>query len=159
MNQINNNYHQNIDNNLEDILTIFYDGACPLCCAEMELLLRKDSDNKICLIDIHSEEFVTKATEFNVSDAMKILHGTYQGELLLGLAVTHRAWTLVGKGFLVAPLNWPIVKPLSHQLYLLVAKHRQAISSFLAKVFKLNSQQCNKGTCYDNRANPNSRGK
>ena len=140
-------------------LTIFYDGTCPLCCAEMDHLKRKDSHHKITLVNIHQDDFTTKYPSIDNVQAMKILHGLYQGKLLLGLAVTHRAWTLVGKGFWVAPLNWLIIKPLARQVYLLVAKHRQAISTFTAKVFGLKTQHCTEGTCYDNRANINSRRK
>ena len=80
---------------------------------------------------------------------MKILHADYNGKLLLGLEVTHRAWTLVGKGFWVAPLNWPIIKTLSHWFYLGLAKYRHQISFVLAKLFRLNNKTCTKGTCYE----------
>lgn len=140
-------------------LTILYDSSCPLCCAEMAHLKRKDVNNLITLVDIHQSDFSTLYPNIEVEQAMKILHGLYDTEILLGLAVTHRAWTLVGNGFWVAPLNWPLIKPLSHQIYLWVAKHRQSISTFLAKTFGINKPYCNKGTCYDDRTNANSRGK
>ncbi len=79
---------------------------------------------------------------------MKILHGTYQGQTLLGLQVTHRAWTIVGKGFWVAPLNWPIIKTLSHYVYLGVAKYRHPISNVISKLFHLNANTCKTGVCY-----------
>jgi predicted DCC family thiol-disulfide oxidoreductase YuxK len=90
---------------------------------------------------------------------MKILHGHYQGQLLLGLEVTHRAWTLVGKGFWVAPLNWPVIKTLSHLVYLILAKYRHQISAFLAKVFGIKKTHCSSGTCYDNSTNTDNRRK
>lgn len=142
-----------------ELLTIFYDGHCPLCAAEMNHLARKDVNNAIELVDIHQEGFAQLYPEIKHGDAMKILHGKYQGKTLLGLEVTHRAWTLVGKGFWVAPLNWPVIKTLSHFVYLGLAKYRQPISSFLAKIFGLKATNCNSGTCYDNSTNTDNRRK
>ena len=142
-----------------DMLTIFFDGNCPMCLAEMRHLKKHDSHNNITLINIHQENFQQLHPEINPIAAMKILHGMYKGQLLLGLAVTHRAWTLVGKGFWVAPLNWPIVKTISHWVYLGVAKFRHPISAILAKLFGLPNSQCSAGTCYDNTTNTHHRRK
>jgi predicted DCC family thiol-disulfide oxidoreductase YuxK len=140
------------------MLTIFFDGNCPLCNAEMKSLKKHDNKNVIKLVDVHNTEFAKSYPEINMTDALKILHGQYQGELLLGLEVTHRAWTLVGKGFWVAPLNWPILKTLSHLLYLGIAKYRQPISSTLAKLFNLKTN-CNSGVCFDKSTNTHHRRK
>jgi predicted DCC family thiol-disulfide oxidoreductase YuxK len=72
-----------------DTLTIFYDGHCPLCAAEMDHLARKDVNNAIELVDIHQEGFAQQYSDIKHIDAMKILHGKYQGKTLLGLEVTH----------------------------------------------------------------------
>lgn len=131
------------------MLTIFYDSKCPLCSTEMMHLKRYDNNDVITLVDLHQDNFNTLYPEIDFVSAMKILHGRYQGKTLLALAVTHRAWTLVGKGFWVAPLNWPIVKTLSHWVYLAVAKYRHQISAFVAKIFGIKTTKCYKGTCYD----------
>lgn len=129
-------------------LIIFYDGKCPLCSLEMQKLKRHDSHNKINLIDLHQADFKTNFPDINVDKALAILHGTFQGKRLLGLDVTHRAWTLVGKGWLVAPLQWPVIKPLSHLCYLVLAKYRYPISHFIAKRFGIGITNCEQGTCY-----------
>ncbi|TMM43958.1 thiol-disulfide oxidoreductase DCC family protein [Colwellia ponticola] len=146
------------------MLTIFYDGNCPLCLAEMNHLKKHDKAFLINLVDIHQQNFTTLYPTINVDDAMKILHGLYNDQLLLGLEVTHRAWTLVGKGFWVAPLNWPVVKTLSHWVYLVMAKYRHQISAFFAKIFGLPTTQfisgkCISGTCYDKSTNTDNRRK
>lgn len=141
------------------MLTIFYDGDCPLCLTEMAHLKQHDSNNKICLVDIHSADFAKGYPSIRFENAMKILHGYYNEQLLLGLEVTHRAWTLVGKGFWVAPLNWPMIKTLCHWIYLGLAKYRHQISALLAKIFNLDTTQCITGTCYDKRTNTDHRGK
>ncbi|MEH6451435.1 MAG: DUF393 domain-containing protein [Psychromonas sp.] len=131
------------------MLTIFYDGQCPMCSQEMKHLKKHDKNDAISLVDIHQVDLELLYPDISFGKAMKILHGNYQGQLLLGLEVTHRAWTLVGKGFWVAPLNWPIFKTVSHWIYLGVAKYRHQVSAFLAKRFGLKVDKCSSGTCYD----------
>ena len=141
------------------MLTIFYDGMCPLCATEMNNLKRNYNNHLITLVDIHCDEFENLYPTIEYDDAMKILHGIYDNELLLGLQVTHRAWPLVGKGFWVAPLSWPLIKNLSHWVYLGIAKYRHPISRCLAKIFGLSNTHCTSRTCYDKSANINHRGK
>lgn len=145
------------DKNLK--LTIFYDGNCPLCNLEMEKLKRHDSNNAIILVNLHEPNFHYDYPSVSKKDGMKILHGYYRNQKLLGLEVTHRAWTLVGKGIYVAPLDWPILKQLSHQVYLVIAKYRHPISTFIHQRFGFGSTRCNQGTCYGNSNNTNHRRK
>ncbi|WP_111980144.1 thiol-disulfide oxidoreductase DCC family protein [Algibacillus agarilyticus] len=140
-------------------LNIFYDGQCPLCVTEMAHLKRHDSNNVISLIDIHQDDFARLYPKVKYDEAMRILQGEYQGRMLLGLAVTHRAWTLVGKGFWVAPLDWPIIKPISHLIYLGMAKYRHPISALAAAVFKIKISKCGSGVCYDKPKGVNNRRK
>jgi len=129
-------------------LIIFYDGKCPLCSLEMQKLKQHDVSEKIKLIDLHQPDFESTFPHININKALAILHGEYQGKLLLGLDVTHRAWTLVGKGIWVAPLQWPVIKQVAHLSYLLLARYRYPISQFIAKLFRLNTTECIQGTCY-----------
>jgi predicted DCC family thiol-disulfide oxidoreductase YuxK len=139
----------------DNTLTIFYDSHCPLCTLEMQKLKRHDSHNQIILEDLHQENFQTRFPDINIDKAMAILHGLYQGKTLLALDVTHRAWTLVGRGALVAPLQFPIIKQIAHRGYLLLAKYRYPISNCLYQRFGIGVKTCDKGTCYDPKNNPN----
>ena len=118
-----------------------------MCCLEMDKLAARDNANCIVLINIHDDEFL-KYPDINKDDAMQVLHGFYQNKLLLALDVTHRAWQLVGLGFWVAPLQWPVVKPFAHQVYLKIAIYRQPISSFFHRRFGLGQSRCEEGVCY-----------
>ncbi len=137
-------------NSTSSSLSIFYDGNCPLCLAEMQHLKKHDTKNLIVLIDIHQDNFEAQYPSVKFNDAMKVLHGKYQGKILLGLSVTHRAWTITGKGFWVAPLNFPIIKTIAHVFYLFFAKYRHQISTFLAPKLGIPLPNCQKGTCYGN---------
>ena len=122
--------------NKTTVLTIFFDGNCPLCSLEMDKLKQHNRNDAIKFVNLHQPDFQSHYPNIDVKKAMRILHGYYHGKILLGLDVTHRAWTLVGKGVFVAPLAFPVFKQIAHICYLLVAKFRQPISrSFVADVF------------------------
>ncbi|GLS89182.1 redox protein [Psychromonas marina] len=133
----------------ENILTIFYDGNCPLCSLEMEKLKQHDQHNRIRLENLHQPNFEQRFPDINVAAALKVLHGKYQNKRLLALDVTHRAWTLVGRGAWVAPLQFPVIKQIAHGGYLLLARYRRPISHFIHQRFGIGIKTCNKGTCYE----------
>jgi predicted DCC family thiol-disulfide oxidoreductase YuxK len=147
----------NKDQNKQDKLTIYYDGNCPLCSLEMQKLKRYDDKKLIILVNLQQDNFTKHFPHINVANALQILHGEYQGKLLLALDVTHRAWTLVGRGALVAPLQFPVIKQVAHASYLLLAKYRYPISNFLHQRFGIGIKTCDKGTCYANTNNINRR--
>ena len=113
-------------------LTIFFDGGCPLCVSEMRHLARIDTAEKIDLQDIHAEGFSERFPHIDPVHADQILHGQLaNGDMIYALDVTYTAWALVGKRHWVAVLRWPLIKPLSHWVYLFFAKHRSSISKLL----------------------------
>ena len=142
---------------ISNTLIIFYDGNCSLCSLEMKKIKDYDKKGLIVLQNLHQENFDTLFPYINKEKALDILHGVYQGEILLGLDVTHRAWTLVGRGLLVAPLQFPIIKQLAHCGYLIFAKYRKPISACLYKRFGLGINICEQGTCYEKSKNTHSR--
>lgn len=124
------------------ILTIFYDGFCPLCVKEMEKLKQFDKNEAIQLIDIHTSAF-KPYTSIDAEQASTILHAIdEQHELLLGLDAVHRAWALVGKGWLYAPLRWPVIKPIADRAYLHFAKNRYRWSKILTGKSRCQSHSC-----------------
>ena len=124
------------------ILTIYYDGHCPLCMIEMKSLKKHDSKNAINLIDLHSDNFSEDHPHINKTDAIGILHGQLNnGELLLGLDVSCKAWLIVGKHKWMAILRWPIIKSIADMFYRLFARHRSKISFILTGKKPCNS--CN----------------
>ena len=113
-------------------LTIFYHAQCPLCNKEMEHLRRLDTDQRIRMIDLHSEQFAAYQASIDFQQAMAKLHGfDRNGELLLGLDVTYEAWRLVGRGFWFRPIKWRWLRPLLDVGYNFFAKHRGRISKLL----------------------------
>ena len=113
-------------------LTIFYDGGCPLCVAEMRHLQKLDSAGNIAFENIYETGFSERFPQINQQQADRILHGqTGDGDMLFGLDVTYRAWVLVGKRKWVAILRWPLIKWFADISYLFFARYRYTISRLL----------------------------
>ncbi|HHF3019379.1 TPA: thiol-disulfide oxidoreductase DCC family protein [Vibrio diabolicus] len=125
-------------------LTIFYDGTCPLCAKEMHALKRRDVKQAIKIVDIYSDDF-SDYPQIDAQKANTILHALNDNnELILSLDVTHRAWQLVGRGWLYAPLRWPLLKPIADWLYLRFANNRYRVSYWLTGSSRCNSGQCSR---------------
>lgn len=125
-------------------LKLFYDGTCPLCVKEMAALKRHDHRNVIQIIDIYSNDFVDYP-DIDKSAANNVLHALDENkQLLLGLDVTYRAWQLVGKGWMYAPLRWPLVKPFADWFYLLFARNRYRISFWLTGTSRCMNRDCHR---------------
>ena len=113
-------------------LTIFYDGACPLCLKEMQHLHRADRLEKIRFEDINCKQFQTHYPAVDKHSANRILHGMLaDGSIILGLDVTCKAWGLVGKGRWISYLRWPLIKQISDLVYLVFARYRYPISRWI----------------------------
>ncbi|WMN89464.1 DUF393 domain-containing protein [Vibrio parahaemolyticus] len=125
-------------------LTIFYDGTCPLCAKEMRALTKRDTHQHIRIVDIYSEAF-SAYPQIDAAKANTILHALDDsGNLLLGLDVTYRAWQLVGRGWLYAPLRWPLIRPVADWLYIKFANNRYRISYWLTGTSRCGTDQCSR---------------
>lgn len=131
-------------------LIIFYDGFCPLCVREMDHLRKIDAKQKLRLEDIQQPDFSHRYPQIDKSEASAILLSLQpDGRLLRGLDSTHKAWSLVGKGWRTAWLRWPVIRWFADKAYLFFARNRYAISHLLTGQARCNScsignQQCTK---------------
>ena len=128
-------------------LIVFFDGSCPMCASEMQHLRKLDRHERIAMFDLSAPgatDYLAKVhPDIDPAAADKILHGkTSDGRLILGLDVTHKAWSLVGRGWLTAPLRWRLVAPLSDRIYLLFARHRRRISALLSGRWRQATASC-----------------
>ena len=126
-------------------LTIFYDGYCPLCLAEMNKLKRLNTKQQIDFVDIQSEFFFAQYPHLDWNTLNQRIHGYLaDGSLISGLDVTYIAWKLVGFGWLYAPLRWPVIRWFADAGYNFFATHRYRISYLLTG--KERCDQCQKNT-------------
>jgi predicted DCC family thiol-disulfide oxidoreductase YuxK len=113
-------------------LIIFFDGGCPLCVKEMRHLKRLDKEGRIQFENVNEPDFSQRYPQVDVAKANQYLHGQVSsGDMIYGLDVTHEAWSLVGKGWMIAPLRWPVIRWFADKTYLFFARNRNRISKLL----------------------------
>ncbi len=95
--------------------TLYYDGRCPLCSAEMSKLKQR-AGNGLQMVDIHKLADDTSLPAR--STMLERLHmQTQDGSMLIGLDANVAAWQHTRIGFLWRWLRWPLVKPVVDFVY------------------------------------------
>lgn len=114
-------------------LTLYYDGACPVCSLEMDHLRSRDAAARLVFVDIAAPGFdpASLGTTHEALDAA--LHGRLaDGRVLRGVPVLRLAYEAVGLGLLWRPTTWGPLRPLADAGYRLFARRRRAISAAAA---------------------------
>ena len=110
-------------------LTLYYDGQCPLCVAEVAFLESRNAQGQLAFVDITQTGF--EAADHNIScdAAMAQIHGrTADGQWLVGVPVFATAYRLAKLPVLAWLLSRKWLMPVLQPTYVLFAKHRQTIS-------------------------------
>lgn len=77
--------------------TVYFDGSCPLCQAEIGYYRRKDQAGTFCFVDV-SETAASTPEGITQQQAMKRFHvRAGDGRLLSGAAAFVEVWTLLPK--------------------------------------------------------------
>lgn len=102
--------------------TLFYDGRCPLCASEIELL-RKIRGPALKLVDIHhmpdGDDTPTK------DQLLRVLHlRRADGSWLTSADANVVAWEGTLHGKLLSVLRWPLLRHLADGVYALWARWR-----------------------------------
>lgn len=128
------------------MVTLFYDGQCPLCMKEIDLLQHYNTEQRLQLVDIHSEAFESLYPQIDKHAADRLLHAIgHNGQLLTGLDANVAVWQAVGKHRWLKALRWPVIRWFADHGYLLFAKHRHKISYWLTGQKRCDA--CDKDVC------------
>lgn len=109
---------------------VFFDGDCPLCVREIELLRKLDRrTQRIRFTDIQAPEFAPASVGLTFPELMRRIHGRLPtGELIEGTEVFRRLYAAVGFRRAVAFSRWPGVSQLLDAGYSLFAKNRLRVT-------------------------------
>lgn len=121
-------------------LEVFYDGACPLCVREIELLRRLDRRGRIRFTDLAAPGFdAVAATGRDYATLMARIHGRLaDGRWIEGVEVFRQLYGAVGFGPLVALTRVPGVSWALDRAYSWFARNRLRITG---------RDACEGGTC------------
>jgi len=113
-------------------LTLFYDGACPLCQAEILFLNGRNQAGLLGFVDINSDRYDPSALGVSCEQALAAMYGQYaDGSLISGAVVFPEAYRRANLPFLAWLFSRKIVQPPLRLGYQFFAKHRHAISRIL----------------------------
>ncbi|MES2207448.1 MAG: DUF393 domain-containing protein [Pseudomonadota bacterium] len=141
------------------MLTLLYDGLCPLCCLEIHFLQQRNTQNNLQFIDIRHTDFKEEEWGVKIEDLMAIIHARKpDGSYIKGVDVFIASYQAIGLQRLTQLVQVKSVRFLADKAYIHFAKHRQTISKILSPfiyiIFYLkgrralkNSQRCKEGLC------------
>lgn len=109
-------------------LTLYYDGACPMCHAEMHNLMLRNRDELLAFVDISVPGFDGQPPGATQHDLMTLIHARQaDGTLVKGVDVFRLAYSAAGLPWVSALMRRPVIGPLADRLYPWVARFRNHI--------------------------------
>lgn len=123
---------------------VFFDGKCPLCRREIDMIRRKDKQNKLLLTDISVPGF--ELPGHSMKRLMQEIHGRNpDGSFVTGVEVFRQIYDRIGFGMLVTPTRFPVVRQLLGLAYWGFAKLRYAHAMHRAKRYL--EESCDSEAC------------
>jgi len=120
-----------MDQNLQK-LTLFYDGACPLCQAEILFLSGRNQAGLLNFVDINSKAYDPLKVGVSCEEALAAMYGLYaDGTLIHGVTVFPEAYRRAELPTLAWIFSRKSMQPVLKMGYRFFAKNRHAISRVL----------------------------
>lgn len=106
-------------------LTVFYDGACPLCSREMAFMKRLDRKHRLRLCDFSSPDSDVADIGIPVPELSAVIHARWDdGGVITGVEVFRAIWQAVGLGALARMSRLPFIDQLAVKAYAWFARNR-----------------------------------
>ncbi|KAL0026234.1 hypothetical protein WJX77_004344 [Trebouxia sp. C0004] len=112
-------------------IKMLYDGDCPLCMREVNMLRKRDkSQHKIGFVDISSQDYSPKDNAgISYEEAMGSIHGILPGDkVITNVDVFRKLYEVVGLGWVYAVTRISFINKLANRVYALWAKYRLPIT-------------------------------
>ncbi len=111
------------------VLTLYYDGSCPLCAAEMLWLRAGNQRRLLAFVDVAADDYQPACHGLSCERALAALHGRFDdGELLVGVPVFAAAYARAGHPVLAALYRQPLLQPFWQLAYRLFLRFRHPLS-------------------------------
>ena len=121
-------------------LTVFFDGACPICAREIALMKRLDRRQRLAYCDFSRLDYDTASKGFAPSELGTVIHARWaDGSVITGVDVFRAMWEAVGLGLLAKLSHLSLVEPLVLRAYEWFARNRLQLTGRL--------NPCPEGAC------------
>jgi predicted DCC family thiol-disulfide oxidoreductase YuxK len=113
-------------------LTMYYDGLCPLCQAEILFLSGRNEAGLLSFVDINSSQYIAESVGVSCQQALDSMYAQYDdGALINGVDVFTAAYERANLPILAWLFSRASLRPMLSWGYRFFAKHRHIISSIL----------------------------
>lgn len=113
-------------------LKLLFDGDCPFCKREIAWMSKRNKNGYLAFEDIASPDFDPSCYGLTQEEVMGVIHGVlHDGRIIKKVEVFIKAYRLLGLGWLVAPLSWPIINSIAKVAYEIFARYRIPFGNFL----------------------------
>lgn len=112
-------------------IKMLYDGDCPLCMREVEMLQRRDAGkNKIAFVDVAADDYdASQHANISFELAMERIHAVLpDGTVVKDVEVFRRLYEEVGLGWVYSITKNPTVEKAANAVYDVWAKYRLPIT-------------------------------
>ncbi|MBB2485810.1 DUF393 domain-containing protein [Mitsuaria sp. WAJ17] len=136
-------------------LTIYFDGSCQLCSAEIRNLRLRDTHGRLRFVDCSPADFVSPVPGADRSALMNAIHGVgAQGQVLRAVAVFDAAYRAVGLPWVSRLLSLPMIRTLANRAYPWLVRNRYRVPRpLIAALFERAARRaaaraaCRSGSC------------
>jgi predicted DCC family thiol-disulfide oxidoreductase YuxK len=106
-------------------LTVFFDGACPICVREIVLMRRLDRRRRLVCCDFSRPDYDTASINISPAELGRVIHARWaDGSVITGVDVFRAMWEAVGLGLLAKLSRLSLVEPLVLKTYAWFARNR-----------------------------------
>ena len=111
--------------NMSYPITIFYDGACRMCVAQMDKFKEADKEKNLVFVDISKPDFNQEKMGLAGKPIKRYIYARDSaGRLVRGVDAFIWIWAATGKRILSSFIGLPLVKQTGKFIYRLVSRFR-----------------------------------
>lgn len=123
-------------------LKLLFDGACPFCKREIAWMQKQNKSGHLAFEDISLPDFDPNIYGLTQEAVMGVIHGILNdGRIIKKVDVFTEAYRLLGFGWLVAPLSWPVIRSMAAFGYEIFARYRVPLGNLLG------ARSCQDNSC------------
>lgn len=127
-------------------IKLLYDGACPLCLHEVNMLTKKDAGRGlVAFVDVDDDSYdPAENGGVDFETAMGVIHAVLpDGTVIKNVEVFRQVYDVLGMGWIYAITKLPVIGSLADALYGIWAKWRLKVTgrSSLAEVIAAREQR------------------
>jgi predicted DCC family thiol-disulfide oxidoreductase YuxK len=124
-------------------LTIYYDGGCPLCLAEIHFLKSRNKLGLLEFVDVAAPQYDEATHQLSCKLALATMQGRLaDGTQLEGIAVFAEAYKRANLPTLAWLFTRPWLAPILNASYYVFAKYRHGISKTIGPLLLRLSKRC-----------------